>query len=125
MARKFQSAAHASSWNKFEELLMVRSFAATLAKILFTSLFWLIGSNNWDLTEEYLEKEGGPANAELTRNLLPYAATAVKVMYIGRILFFGVCFKWPQMIKLSLYYELLIESISACMPVKIVASKDI
>ena len=125
MVRKFQSTAHASSWDNFDELLMLRSLTAIFAKILFTSLFWLIGSETWDQTEDYLEKEGGPAHAELARNLLPYAATAVKVLYIGKIFFFVVCFKWPQMIKLGIYYELLVEWIVACMPVNINASKDI
>ena len=67
MTRRFQSSVHASSWKKYEDILMVRSQVATFSKILISSILWLVGCETWNLSEEYLDKEGGPVNAELAR----------------------------------------------------------
>lgn len=64
-------------------------------------------------------------NAELAREVLPYARTATQVMFLGRIILFFLGFRWPQLIKLTIYYELFIEWILACMPVNINAVRDI
>jgi len=73
---------------------------------LFSIIFWLLGSESWNRTEEYLEKEGGPSNAELARDVLPYARTTLQVWLIGRMLLFIVSFKWPQLIKYLIYVDL-------------------
>ena len=49
----------------------------------------------------------------------------MQVWLIGRILLFIVSFKWPQLIKIHIYYELFEEWISACMPVNINVGRDI
>ena len=104
---------------------MVRSQVATFSKILISSILWLVGCETWNLSEEYLDKEEGPVNAELARQVLPDARTATQVLFIGRIILFFLSFRWPRLIKLSIYYELFIEWIFACMPVNINAVRDI
>ena len=104
---------------------MIRTQAGTLAKILFSSIHWLLGTEIWNQSEEFVEKEGGSKNAEFAREIFPYARTMMQVWFIGRILLFIVSFKWPRLIKYQIYYELITDWFSACMPVKINADREI
>ena len=64
-------------------------------------------------------------NAQLFEEILPYAISAMQILFIGRIVLFFACFKWPQLIKISFYYEIITEWIAAAMPCNINSGRDI
>ena len=104
---------------------MVRSQISIFSRILFSTYYWAAGSETWNQTEDYLADKGGPPNAELARDVLPYAKLIAQVSIIARIVFFIASFKWKQLIKFHLHFEFLLETIAASMPVEINAGRDI
>ena len=64
LLRKFQSEYHARKWVDYENVLVVRSMMFMAARLMLVALSVLSGKEQWNLTEEYIEK-GGPANLEL------------------------------------------------------------
>ena len=125
LTRRFKSSYHAQTWKDYELLLMVRSQIATFNRILISTLYWAAGSGTWNQTEDYLSDKGGPQNAELTRDVLPYAKFIAQVSIIARIVLFIASFKWKQLIKFHLHFEFLMETIAACLPIEINAARDI
>ena len=125
LTRRFKSSYHADTWKDYESLLMIRSQLSIFSRILFSSIAWAAGSETWNMTEDYLSDKGGPPNAELTRDVLPYAKFIAQASIIARILLFIASFKWRRLIKLHLHFEFLLETINACMPVEINAGRDI
>ena len=106
LTRRFKSTYHARSWKDYEKLLFIRTQLATFSRILFTSL--VIFSGGSQTTTDYLDQKGGPANAELARDVLPYAALGTQVCLIARIVLWVASFKWWQLIKYHLYLEFLL-----------------
>ena len=105
--RRFKSVYHERRWVDFEKILDVRVIFSMVSRILL-QLTWIVGGNGWwSLTEQYLEK-GGPKNAQLAKEIFPYARTACIIFYIGRIVLVLLCLKWPRVCKYSLYYECLL-----------------
>ena len=74
LLRKFQSEYHARRWVDYENVLIVRTMMFMAARLLLMTLGILSGKEQWNLTEEYIEK-GGPANLELAQKLFPYFKT--------------------------------------------------
>ena len=106
-----------------------RTQVAVAAKIIYSSFGWMIGQETWNMSEEYFEeyreKEGVIKNTQLAEEILPYAISAMQIWFIGRIVLFFACFKWPQLIKISFYYEIITEWIAAVMPCNINSGRDI
>jgi len=73
--RRFNSAYHAHRWIDFEKILTIRTLASELSRILLSAIAMLSGTENWDLTEDYIEK-GGLPNQELAVEIYPYAKAA-------------------------------------------------
>ena len=58
--RRFKSAYHAHRWIDFEEILIIRTMFSELSRILLSAIAMANGTENWHLTEDYLEKGGLP-----------------------------------------------------------------
>ena len=89
----------------------------------------MIGQETWNMSEKYLEeyqgKEGEIKNSQLAEEFLPYARSAMQIWFIGRIVLFLACIKWPRLVKISFYYEMITEWIAAAMPCNINSGRDI
>ena len=58
--RRFKSPYHASRWIDFEKILITRTMASELSRILLSAIAVVNGTENWHLTEDYIEKGGLP-----------------------------------------------------------------
>ena len=124
MFRRFKTAYHKRRWVDYEHILMVRSMMSMIARGLLSIAFVVSGTESWHLTEQYFEKDG-PANIQLAKKVFPYAKLANQIYLVGRFVFFILCIKWPRLIKMSFYYELLQQFILAFLPLEINVTRDI
>ena len=69
--------------------------------------------------------KGGPPDYDRAVAVFPYAKTCCIIYLICRVILFFICFKCPELIKYSLYYELLFVCFDAALPFEIVVNKEI
>ena len=124
LLRKFQSEYHARRWVDYENVLVVRTMMYMAARLMLITFSALSGKEQWNLTEEYIEK-GGPPNLELAQKLFPYFKVMSIVQRVGAVLCFAACLKWPRLVKWVLYYEMLEEVLNVGLPTEIESVQDI
>ena len=119
--RKFQSEYHARRWVEYENVLVVRTMMYMAARLMLITFTILSGKEQWNLTEEYIEK-GGPANVEFAQKMLPYCKAISMVQRVASVLYYAACFKWPRLVKWLIYFEMLDEVINIGFPTEIEVS---
>lgn len=73
--RKFKSDYHARRWVDYEKVLMARTWFSTLSRIILSAVAVASGTENWHLTQDYINK-GTIPNMELAIEMFPYAKAA-------------------------------------------------
>jgi len=122
--RRYLSDYHARRWIDYEKILMMRTMCSTFSRILLSASAVTFGTENWHLTQEYIDK-GGLPNEELAIEMFPYAKTANQVWLIARVVLFIACLKWPKLIKLYFYFECVLEALVAMLPSEINMTRDV
>jgi len=58
--RRYLSDYHARRWIDYEKILMMRTMCSTFSRIILSALAVATGTENWHLTQEYIDKGGLP-----------------------------------------------------------------
>jgi len=122
--RKFKSDYHARRWVDYEKVLMARTMASGLSRIVLSAAAVASGTENWHLTQNYIDK-GTIPNMELALEIYPYAKAANQIHLVLRVVLFIACLKWHRLTKLFLYLECSLEVITAGLPTEICLTRDV
>ena len=100
------SSYHRQAWKLYERVLMYRSSLAQLAAFSYFFLFFIIGKEASQISEEYIES-GKSVNQEVQRDLLPYGRYSTYAFMLGRLILMLISLKKLEICRVYLYYEAL------------------
>ena len=88
--------------------MMMRTFLLATSRNLMLLISIILGKSRCDLYEQFVEEKGGPANNEAAQTIYPYATNILYFIYVTRLLI-NICSpKWPNLLKVYFYVEMLV-----------------
>ena len=90
--RDLPSVEHQVAWKHYEMLLHYRANVCFISKLLFTSIFILLGQANWQQSQKFME-ESDDYNETFVQQVFPIVKWALITMTIGRLLLLLISLK--------------------------------
>ena len=88
------------------------------SRAFFSILYFFLGKELYDLTQNYLD-EGGPKNSDRAKAVLPYAKAVLQVLIFLRILLFALAIKWRGATRFDFFIGQLIYITESFMPIDV------
>ena len=118
---KFDSKGRRASYELYElSLLYYRSMAFQIIAFLYTTILWMWGISEWQVTDDLLSDDNldaanVPFSLEAAESISAFAKYSNILLNIGRIPLILLSIKKPRVCKVFLSYEILAILMSECM----------
>ena len=113
--KNLPSVEHVMAYDRFQVYLALRSNFTFLSKVIYMSLWILLGEANYIQSRDYIA-EGKPHNEEFVARYQSFLQWAMLTMTFGRLALMVISFKKQQVCKIYIYYQILYSLLEECMP---------
>ena len=94
---------------------MYRSNVCFVSKLVFTSLFMILGKSNWQQSQEFIDNEG-EHNTDVVSKIFPIVKYAMIAMTVGRLVLMLISYKNLKVCQSYIYYQAAYMILEMCLP---------